>query len=54
MEIRVASALLLTTFDINFAPGEKGVKMFTEACDYFTTTPGPLLLTLKEGKVPNL
>jgi len=46
MEVRIAAALLLTAFDIDFALGEIGVKMFTEACDYFTTTPGPLLLTL--------
>ncbi len=47
MEIRVAAALILSTFDIDFAPGEDGERMFTEACDYFTTTPGPLNLTLK-------
>lgn len=44
MEIRVALALLLTTFEFDFAPGEDGQKMFDEACDYFTTSPGPLHL----------
>lgn len=47
MEIRIAAALLLSTFAIDFAPGEDGERMFTEACDYFTTSPGPLRLVLR-------
>lgn len=47
MEIRVAAALIITTFETDFAPSEDGERIFTEACDYFTTTPGPLYLTLK-------
>ncbi|KAL5000904.1 cytochrome P450 [Aspergillus recurvatus] len=47
MEMRVAAALILTTFECKFAPGEDGRRMFDEAVDYFTTTPGPLYLVLK-------
>jgi hypothetical protein len=47
MEMRVAAALVLTSFEVEFAPGEDGTRMFSEAVDYFTTTPGPLLLVLK-------
>ncbi|KAL4766870.1 cytochrome P450 [Aspergillus nidulans var. acristatus] len=47
MEMRVAAALILTAFEVEFAPGEDGTRMFSEAVDYFTTTPGPLLLVLK-------
>ncbi|KAI0485232.1 cytochrome P450 [Xylariaceae sp. FL0804] len=47
MEIRVAAALLVTEFDFEFAPGEDGSKMFSEATDFFTTTPGPLHLVIK-------
>ena len=47
MEIRVAAALLITQLDFSFAPGEDGTRMFSEAIDYFTTTPGPLQLVFK-------
>ena len=47
MEVRVAAAYVLTAFDIDFAPGEDGQKMFTEATDFFTTTPGSLRMILK-------
>ncbi|PWY90620.1 cytochrome P450 [Aspergillus sclerotioniger CBS 115572] len=47
MEIRVAAALILTTFDYEFAPGEDGQRIFSEAADYFTTTPGPFYLVMK-------
>ena len=47
MEIRVAAALMIKTFEFDLAPGEDSERMFTEACDYFTTTPGPLYLGLK-------
>lgn len=46
-DIRIVAAFLLTTFAIDFAPGEDAKKMFTEACDYFTTSPGPLRLVLR-------
>ena len=47
MEIRVAAAPLITAFEVEFAPGEDGTRMFAEACDYFITSPGPLYLSLK-------
>jgi cytochrome P450 family 628 len=47
MEIRVAAALIFTSLDFDLAPGEDGQRMFTEACDYFTTSPGPLYLVMK-------
>lgn len=50
LEIRVAAAQILKTFDIEFAPGEDGTTMFREALDFFTTTPGALCLVLKEKK----
>ncbi|KAL1848979.1 hypothetical protein Plec18167_006757 [Paecilomyces lecythidis] len=50
LEIRTAAAQIVKTFDIEFAPGEDGTTMFREALDFFTTTPGPLYLVLKEWK----
>ncbi|KAI0861215.1 cytochrome P450 [Xylaria cubensis] len=51
MEIRIGAALFLTEFDFEFAPGEDGTRMFTEATDFFTTTPGPLFIVLKRRKI---
>ncbi|KAE8138750.1 cytochrome P450 [Aspergillus pseudotamarii] len=51
IEIRVAAALILTEFDFEFAPGEDGQRMFSEAIDYFTTSPGPLHLVFKDRVV---
>ncbi|PYH92141.1 cytochrome P450 [Aspergillus ellipticus CBS 707.79] len=53
VEIRVAAALIFTAFDFEFAPGEDGSRMFSEACDYFTTTPGPLHLVMKNRGIKN-
>jgi len=50
MEIRVAAALTLSQFDVEIAPGEDGTKLFTQATDYFTTTPGPFDVILKSRK----
>jgi cytochrome P450 family 628 len=47
MELRIAAAMLLTRFNCKFAPGEDGQRMFTEALDHFTTTPGPLHVILE-------
>ncbi|KAL6231680.1 hypothetical protein BDW75DRAFT_233396 [Aspergillus navahoensis] len=47
MELRIAVALLVTWFDCKFAPGEDGQRMFSEALDHFTTTPGPLRVVLQ-------
>ena len=50
MEIRVAAALTLSQFDVEIVPGEDGTKLFTQATDYFTTTPGPFDVVLKSRK----
>ena len=47
MEVRVAAAYVVTAFDFDFAPGEDGQKMFKDATDFFTTTPGSLKMVLK-------
>jgi tryprostatin B 6-hydroxylase len=52
LETRVAAALLVSEFDMEMAPGEDGRKMFTEMTDFFTTTPGPLLVVLKSRTMP--
>ena len=48
LEIRVAVAAVVTRFDVGFAPGEDGTRMFAETVDYFTSTPGPLRLVFRE------
>ena len=48
MEIRIVAVLLISTFDISLAPGEDGKRMFGELEDFFTTTPGPLKVILRE------
>ncbi|KAL4788907.1 cytochrome P450 [Aspergillus venezuelensis] len=53
MEMRVAAALIFTTFDYEFAPGEDGTRMFADAVDYFTTTPGPLYLIFRSRGMQN-
>ncbi|KAI9039285.1 cytochrome P450 [Aspergillus affinis] len=47
MEIRVALALVLTQLDFEFAPGESGQRLFTQAIDYFTMSPGPMHLVFR-------
>ncbi|KND87186.1 Tryprostatin B 6-hydroxylase [Tolypocladium ophioglossoides CBS 100239] len=47
IEIRVAAACIFIEFDFDFAPGEDRTRIFTEATDFFTTTPGPLYLVLR-------
>ncbi|KAL4993614.1 cytochrome P450 [Aspergillus recurvatus] len=49
MEIRIAAALLLTQLDFQLAPGEDGKRMFSEALDNFTCTPGPLKVVVIQG-----
>ena len=46
MEIRIATAKMVQNFDLAFAPGENGAKLFSETKDYFTSTPGPLNVIL--------
>ena len=44
MELRIATAVLVTNYDIALAPNEDGTKLFKELRDTFTTAPGPLNL----------
>jgi tryprostatin B 6-hydroxylase len=48
MESRVAAALLLTQLKFRFPAGQTGQSLFTEATDFFTTTPGPLEVIVEE------
>lgn len=36
MELRMTTALLVTEFDIRFAPGENGQRLLNESKDFFT------------------
>jgi cytochrome P450 family 628 len=44
MEMKTVIARLVQTFYIEFAPGEKGKKLFTESKDHLTMDAGPLVL----------
>ena len=48
MEMRILTAILLTRFDVGFAPGENGEELFKHFLDHFTSDAGPLRLTFKE------
>jgi len=48
MEIRTAIVLLLDKFDIKFADGEDGTKLFKESKDCFSWVPGPLNLVFNK------
>lgn len=48
MEIRTATVLLLDKFDVTFASGEDGTKLFKESKDCFSWVPGPLKLVFEE------
>lgn len=47
MELRVAIALIFTNFDIEFAPGENGLRMLAEISESFTTAVGPMQVVMK-------
>ncbi|RAK93466.1 cytochrome P450 [Aspergillus costaricaensis CBS 115574] len=47
MELRVAIALILTNFNIDFTPGEYGSRMIAEISDCFTTAVGPMQVVMK-------
>ncbi|KAI0553289.1 cytochrome P450 [Xylaria curta] len=51
LETRVCAAALLSNFDFEFAPGESGSQAFTGMVDYFTASPGPMNVVLKERVV---
>jgi hypothetical protein len=48
MEIRTATVLLLDKFDVKFADGEDGTRLFKESKDCFSWVPGPLRLVFDE------
>ena len=48
MELRIATAVLVTTFDVAFAPDETGEELLGKMHDHFTVTPGPLRLNFTE------
>jgi hypothetical protein len=46
MELRVVVALLVTEFDIQFAPGENGEALLHDSKDFFTVSIADLNLVL--------
>jgi len=53
MEIRTAIVLLIDQFDVNFAAGEDGMKVFADSRDYGSWIPGPLRMVFSE-RVPEV
>lgn len=47
MELRTVAALLMTQFDISFAPGEDGNTLLEKSEDYFTIGLSELMLVFK-------
>ena len=43
-ELRFVTALLVSNYDINFAPGEDGTRVCEDMKDQFTAAPGKLEL----------
>ena len=48
MEMRLVTAILISRFDVAFAPGETGKAIVEELHDTFTAAPGPLRLVFTE------
>ena len=46
MELRIVVALLVTEFDIQFAPGESGEALLYDSKDFFTVSIADLNLVL--------
>jgi hypothetical protein len=44
MELRTVITLLVLNFNVSFAPGEDGSKLFTDTSDMFTLALGDLKL----------
>ena len=44
-ELRFVTALLVTKYDIRFAPGETGLRIGRDLKDQFTASPGQLNLS---------
>ena len=47
MELRFVVPLLVQEYDIGFAPGEDGIRVWREMKDQFTAAPGRLELVVK-------
>jgi tryprostatin B 6-hydroxylase len=50
MELRTVIALLVTHFDVNFAPGENGDRLINDSKDFFTITISDLDLVFTPRK----
>ena len=47
MEIRLATALLISKYDVHLAAGEAGTDVSSKMVDLFVATPGPLQLSFE-------
>ncbi|KAL8793721.1 MAG: hypothetical protein Q9195_003662 [Heterodermia aff. obscurata] len=47
MELRIVTALLVSRYEISFAPGEDGTSLFRDMKDAFTAAPGDLRLVFQ-------
>lgn len=50
MELRTVTALLITKFDVSFAPGENGSNLLEKSEDYFTIGLADLMLQFAPRK----
>lgn len=50
-ELRFVAALLLSKYDLAFAPGEDGSRCWRDMKDQFTAAPGKLVLVFKPRDV---
>lgn len=50
MELRSVIALLVSQFDVQFAPGENGSRLINDSKDYFTITISDLDLVFTPRK----
>lgn len=52
MELRIVVALLVTGFDIGFAPGENGESLLHDSKDFFTVSVADLMLNFTPRATP--
>lgn len=50
MEVRLATALIVSKYDIVLAPGDDGTNVERHMEDLFVATPGPLNIRFREKK----
>ncbi|KAF4630617.1 hypothetical protein G7Y89_g7519 [Cudoniella acicularis] len=53
MEVRLCLSILISRFDIAFAPGESGTDVFMDMTDSFTANPGALNIMFSERNMPD-